>query len=263
MRPIQPSIHRKRVLMTGAAGRLGSVLRERLAGRYDFVFLTHQPAPFPSIVADITDLSAIAPAFKGIDAVVHLAAKARLDTPWDSVNSVNILGTYNVFEASRQGGVSQVVFASTSHVVGMYERDWGPDSYRLDDLRVLDESTPIRPDSLYALSKVFGEALARYYADRFELRVVCLRIGSVRDDDDPRSPTVAGYFHWLDLTDAQSYDRIRATWLSKRDCAELFAAALESPERWAVVFGTSDNPRQLWDLRRARELGYHPRDRAP
>lgn len=258
-----PEGPRRKVLVTGAAGKLGTVLREHLGSRHDFVWMTHGPAPFPSVVADITDLEAIVPTFEGIDAVVHLAAVARMDTSWEEALAANIVGAYNVFEACRRAGVEQVVFASSSHVVGMYEKVWGPDAYDIDDPRVIDEDTAVRPDSIYGVSKVFGEGLARFYADRFGIRVICVRIGSVRADDDPRSPTVPGYFRWLDLDDEQSYQRIRATWLSKRDCAGLFAAALDSGAGWAVVFGSSDNPRQLWDLGGARAIGYEPQDRAP
>jgi nucleoside-diphosphate-sugar epimerase len=254
---------RKRVLITGAAGRLGTILRAHLAGKYDVAALTHKPAGFPSYVADITDLASLLPAFHRIDAVIHLAAAAKLDSAWADVLASNIIGTYNVFEAARQCGVELVVFASSNHVTGMYEVEWGPGAYALDDQRLIDESSPVRPDSLYGVSKVFGEALGRYYVDRYGLRAICLRIGSVRSDDDPRSPTVAGYFSWLTLTAEESYDRLRATWLSKRDCAQLFEKALEAPDRFAVAYGTSANPRIIWDLRKARELGFDPVDKAP
>lgn len=253
----------KRMLITGAAGKIGSVLVEHFKDRYDLVLLTHREAPFESIVADIADLDAIAPAFEGVDLVIHLAAKAKLNSPWPGVLSTNIIGTYNVFEAARLASVDLVVFASTHHVVGMYEAEWAPSVYDLDDPRTIDETSPVRPDSLYAVSKVFGEALAKLYVEKFDLRAICLRIGAVRDDDDPRSDSIPGYFTWLNLTDEESYARIRAIWLSKRDCVALFEAAIESPIDWGIAYGTSNNPRQIWDLSAAREIGYEPQDGAP
>ena len=116
----------RRVLVTGAEGTIGTAVREHLADRYELTSLTLTPQEFPSHVADIADLDAILPAFENVDAVVHLAASAALETPWDDVLHNNIVGTYNVFEAARQAGVSRVVFASSNHVVGMYEMDGAP-----------------------------------------------------------------------------------------------------------------------------------------
>ena len=135
----------------------------------------------------------------------------------------------------------------------------------LDDQRVLDGRTEVRPDSDYGASKAFGEALGRMYADRFGMRVVCLRIGSVLPDDDPAGPwplAGAGWMPWL--TDADRRARIRATWLSHRDCAELVRCALEADVRFVIAYGVSDNTRRFWSLDVARDiLGFAPVDRAP
>jgi NAD+ dependent glucose-6-phosphate dehydrogenase len=256
---------KQRVLVTGASGVIGTAVREYLADRYELHALTHRPADFPSHVADIADLEAILPAFAGMDAVVHLAASASVATPWEDVLHNNLIGTYNVFEAARRQGVKAVVFASSNHTIGGYELDGAPGIYALDDPRVYDHTVEVRPDSLYGVSKVYGEALGRYYHEAFGLRVYNLRIGSVRADDDPRSPAVRDGSFWLDLTPEQKEDRLRATWLSRRDCAELIAACLDATDvGWAVVYGISDNPRQFWDLSHGKELlGWTPRDRAP
>ena len=158
--------------------------------------------------------------------------------------SSNIVGTYNVFEAARLARVDRVVFASSNHVVGMFEVDSGPSLYRLNDRRMIDHREEVRPDSLYGTSKVFGEALGRYYAEHHDMSVVCLRIGSVLPDDDPDGPSVAEGSGWLGLSVADRYRRLRATWLSQRDCGRLVASALDAEVGWAVVFGTSANPRQ-------------------
>ncbi len=258
------SVNRPRVALTGATGIIGTALREHLDG-YEIRALSRRPVDFPHVLADITDQESLVQAFDGVDAVVHLAAAATVEAPWDDVLSNNIIGTYNVFEAARRAGVDLVVYASSNHVIGMYELDAAPRLYALDDPRVYDEDVENRPDSLYGVSKIFGEALGRFYADRHELRVICLRIGSVRRDDDPRSPDIAGSASWLDITTEQAYERLRATWLSKRDCVQLVQRCLEAKHiEWAVVYGVSNNPRLFWDLTRAREvLGFDPRDAAP
>jgi nucleoside-diphosphate-sugar epimerase len=216
-------------------------------------------------VGDIRDLATIRPAFAGVDAVVHLAAASSVDAPWDDVLADNITGTYNVFEAAREHGVRKVVFASSNHVVGMYEVEGAPAIYDLADRRLCEPLTPVRPDSLYGVSKVFGEALGRLYADRHGMDVVCLRIGSVREDDDPtRGQAGRPFAPFPELTEAQSRHRLRAAWLSHRDCAQLIQRALDAPVHWAVVFGVSNNPRRFWDLQGARDLlGYDPIDAAP
>ncbi|MEA2530080.1 MAG: dependent glucose-6-phosphate dehydrogenase [Thermomicrobiales bacterium] len=256
---------KQRVLVTGASGVIGKAVRDHLSDRYELHALTHRPAEFPSHVADVADLDAIQPAFEGTDAVVHLAASASVATPWEDILHNNLIGTYNVFEASRRAGLKTVIFASSNHTIGMYETDGAPAIYALDDPRVYDHTAELRPDSLYGVSKVYGEALGRYYHELHGLRVYNLRIGSVRADDDPRSPSVPDGSFWLDLTPEQKYDRLRATWLSQRDCADLIAACLDADDvGWAVVYGISDNPRQFWDLSHAREvLGWTPKDGAP
>ena len=250
-----------RVLVTGAEGTIGTALRAHLGDRYELVSLTLTPQEFPSHVGDIADLEAIRPAFENVDAVVHLAASASLEAPWDDVLHNNIVGTYNVLEAARQARVSRVVFASSNHVVGMYELDGAPAIYDVEDERCYDHTAEIRPDSLYGVSKAYGEALARMYMERYGLRVFCLRIGAVRANDDPGAPEPTPL---IDLDADGQRNRLRAVWLSQRDCAELIAACLEADVTWAVVYGVSANPRRFWDLDHARELlGWEPQDSAP
>jgi NAD+ dependent glucose-6-phosphate dehydrogenase len=252
----------RRILVTGAEGVIGTAVREHLAGRYELTSLTLTEQAFPSHVADISDLDAIRPAFEGVDAVVHLAASAELETPWGDVLRNNIVGTYNVFEAARLAGATRVVFASSNHVIGMFELDGAPALYDPDDDRSYDHTAEIRPDSLYGVSKAYGEALGRMYMERHGLRVFCLRIGAVRAHDDPTSPTANPL---IDLDAQGRRNRLRAVWLSRRDCAELIASCLDVEDvSWAVVYGVSSNPRRFWDLTHGRELlGWEPRDSAP
>jgi NAD+ dependent glucose-6-phosphate dehydrogenase len=252
----------QRVLITGADGVIGRVIRDRLPSHFDLRLLTHRPSARPSHVAPIEDIDAIQPAFREVDAVVHLAGESRVDAPWQSVLPANVIGTYNVLEAARRAGVDRVVFASTNHVIGMYEADGAPGIYAPDDGRTFGADVPVRPDSLYGASKVFGEAVGRLYADRYGIRVICLRIGAVTATDDPHDAQPGRPFGPLpELTLVEARQRLAAVWLSHRDCAELVRCALVADVRWAVVYGTSDNPRKLWDLEGARTaLGYVPRD---
>lgn len=254
-----------KVLVTGAAGTIGSAVRRHLGDDYDIVSLTHRPADFPSHVADISDLDAIQPAFEGVDAVVHLAASISVETPWPDIHRDNIVGVYNIFEAAYRAGVKTVVFASSNHTVGMYEFDNKPEVYALDHPLVVDDRVEVRPDSYYGVSKVFGEAMGRYYSDTYGLRVFCLRIGSVRADDDPTSEDAGASSGWLNLTPEQTYERLRATWLSQRDCAHLIERCLANTDiNFGVYYGISNNPRQFWDITKARrEIGYNPQDSAP
>jgi NAD+ dependent glucose-6-phosphate dehydrogenase len=259
--------HVLRVLVTGASGTIGTAVRELLSDRYQLYYLTRTPTEYSNFIADITDLESIQPAFEGMNAVVHLAASSSVEASWDEVLQNNLIGTYNVYEAARHAKVDTVVFASSNHTIGRYEVERAPDLYELDDPHTYDHTVEIRPDSLYGVSKSYGEALGRYYSDMHGLRVFCLRIGSVRDSDDPRDPVLAEASPpLLNLTTSeQRYKRMRATWLSRRDCCELIACCLDNRDlNWAVVYGISNNPRQFWDIGHARRiLGYAPQDRAP
>lgn len=259
----------KTVLITGAEGNIGTRLRAYLAELYRLRSLTRVPvAGLESTVADIADLAAILPAFDGVDAVVHLAASATVDAAWADVLHNNIEGTYNVFEAARQRGVHHVVFASSNHAAGMFESEAAPDLYRRGSGVMVDDRSPLRPDSLYGVSKAYGEALGRYYSESFGLRVHCLRIGSVLVDDDPRSKAIRhgpGPFWLPPMTPEQRLRRYAATWLSHADLARLVDACLRAEHvPFGIYYGVSDNPYRFFSLDNAKaDLGWWPQDAAP
>jgi nucleoside-diphosphate-sugar epimerase len=249
----------KAVVVTGSGGRIGTIVRQALAGRYDFRGIDRVPTPgLPgALVAGLTDFDTILPAFQGADAVVHLAADPR-HTPeiwWDTLIPDNVVATANVYEAARRGGVRRVVFFSSMHVCGLYENDppWSRiaagDYAGLDpaDVPLVTAAMPTRPDGPYAVSKVFGESLGQYYAEAYRMEVVVVRLGTVGRDDGPGA-------------DARSF----VSWLSHRDLAHLTERALEAPGvTYEVVFGASDNTWKIYDTPRARTaLGYAPRDNA-
>src|SRR5439155_18665701 len=126
------------------------------------------------VQADLADRAAVEHLLAGVDAVIHFGG-ISLDAPFDELVQANILGLYNLYRAVHRHGVRRVIYASSSHVVGYYRRS-----------EVIDSEAPPRPDSLYGVSKCFGEALSRYYFDRFGIECVCLRIGS--SFPEPRDP---------------------------------------------------------------------------
>ncbi|SNR87546.1 uronate dehydrogenase [Geodermatophilus saharensis] len=228
------------VLLTGAAGQIGTVLRAGLPERgwavrsLDTAEVAAPRAGEETVVADVTDLDATTAAARGAAAVVHLAGVSTEST-WAAVSHANVEGTYCVLESARRAGVGRVVLASSNHATGFTERPAsGP---------LREDATPPRPDTYYGVSKVAGEALGALYADRYGLDVVCLRIGT----QAPEPPSL----------------RALATWLSPRDAVSLVHAALSAPSPgFRVVWGVSANTRGWWDLTAARALGYEPADDA-
>jgi uronate dehydrogenase len=228
------------ILITGAAGQVGTVLRARLArpGRVlrllDVTPLAQPPGPAEeSVTASVTDMAAVTAACGGADAVVHLGGIPTEDA-WAPILEVNINGTYTVFEAARRAGVPRVVFASSNHAVGFTPRAGFP---------AADGAAPV-PDTYYGVSKAAGEALAALYARRYDLDAICVRILSCFDR--PRTP------------------RMLATWLSPDDAGRLFEACLTAPAPgFRVIYGVSANTRGGWvSLDGARALGYEPHDDA-
>lgn len=243
-----------RILVTGMSGLIGGALRTRLEGQYPLRALNRRHIPgVPCHRGDIADLGAIEPAFKDIDVVVHLAAAAGGGEPWESVLRHNLIGTYNVFEAARRAGVKRVIFASSGATVTGYEREEPYASLvagryaGLTSWPMLTHETPLRPAALYGVSKAYGEALARQYADEHGLSILSLRIGRVNAEDRPRST------------------RDFSVWLSQRDVVQILERAIGAPAdlRSGVFFATSDNRWGYRDLTHARTvLGFVPEDHA-
>ena len=238
---------RRRVAVTGGTGLIGRVLADRLSDRYDLRLLGRDDA-------DITDLDELERAFDGMDAVVHLAATAAVDSAWEAVRDLNLAGVYHAYEAARRAGVHRVVFASSNHAVGMYQ--WDDRFADPGAPTTVSVREPVRPDSLYGASKVWGEALGRYYVERHGLSVVCLRIGWVTRDDEPPTPT-----HPSRKEPMHVAERATGMWLSHRDCASLIAAAVDADVDYTIVHGVSDNDGRWLGLDEAADrLGWRPQD---
>jgi len=233
---------KKKVLITGAAGRIGSRLWARFKDRYDLRLMFHNKIPQTAegedtIIADIKNFDQMLKACDNVDAVIHLA----LTREENEVKSMmaNIRGTYNVLEAARQCGVKTFVYGSTNHVMGMYEKNGCSD---------IKPELPVRPDGLYGAGKAAGEALCRYYSDNFDMSVFCIRIGSAIDSEVPagRGP------------------RILSTWFSYNDMAQMIGLCIDATNiKFGTFFGISGNTRRFWNISNAVEiLGYAPEDDA-
>jgi uronate dehydrogenase len=243
------------VLVTGMSGLIGRALRKLMEGRYDLRALNRSAVEgLPCHRADIGELGAIEPAFAGVDTVVHLAAAlGSASPPWERMLQNNVTGTYNVLEAARKAGVKRVVFASSGATISAIEQDKPYSDLvagRYEGLTswpILTHLSPVRPQGLYGVSKVWGEALGRHYSDAHGLSVVCVRIGRVHAEDRPLSA------------------RDFSVWCSQRDIVRLLEHAVAAPEsvRYDIVFGTSRNRWGYRDLEHPRAvLGWEPLDAA-
>lgn len=233
---------RQRILITGPAGRIGPhilpLLREHFALRLLDVRPLKTEGDDEVVQADIADFDALKKACEGTGAVVHLAAISDEADFMSHLLPMNVVGTYNVFEAARQTGVKKVVFASTGQAVLHYPKgEW------------VTPEMPPRPWTTYACTKLFGEALARLYSDRDGMSMIVLRICYFRSYDDP-------------LLKLPGHD-VQREWVSPRDLAQLITKCLRSEVKFGIFFGVSNNTGRFWDISNAQNLvGYEPQDNA-
>jgi uronate dehydrogenase len=229
----------KRILLTGAAGGIGRVVRAGLLGKYELLrcmdIAPQTPAgPGEEIVqCDLRDMHGLEQAMQGIDCVIHLAGVPVEDT-WEKILPANIEGCYNAYDAAWRMGVKRFIFASSNHAIGYHRR-----------AKFIDNTVEPRPDSRYGVSKVFGEAVGRLYADKHGLQVACLRIGSFRLTNKPED------FRQLN------------TWISHRDMVQLVECCIDHTGfHFEVLYGVSNNLRNRWDNSNVGHMGYQPKDNA-
>lgn len=223
------------LLLTGAAGGLGKDLRDLLSANCDVLRLSDRRDCGPArageevVIADLADAVAVSEMVRGVDAIVHLGG-ISVESAFAPILQANILGLFNLYEAARQHGVKRVVFASSNHVTGYYRQS-----------ETITVNDPPRPDSLYGVSKAFGEDLSRFYFDRYGIETACVRIGSSFPEPKDR--------------------RMLATWLSTGDLHRLITACLTTPVLGhSIIFGMSNNAVTWWDNAGARHVGYVPQD---
>ncbi len=224
-----------RILLTGAAGGLGTALRPLLKSNCNMLRLS-DVLEFGAcqeneeiMLADLANSAQVFEMLRDVDAVVHMGG-ISVEGPFGPILQANILGAYNLYEAARMHGVKRVVFASSNHVTGFYSQ-----------AQTITADDPPRPDGLYGLSKAFGEDLSRFYFDRYGIETACLRIGSSFPKPKDR--------------------RMLATWLSYADLHRLITACLATPAMGhSIIFGASNNSVSWWDNSRAKHVGFHPQD---
>jgi uronate dehydrogenase len=225
----------KRILLTGAAGGIGRVLRDRIKPWADVVRLSDlgdlgEAREGEEIVqCDLADKAAVLAMMEGVDVVLHFGGLSTEYT-FEEIMQANILGTYNLYEAVHKCGVKRVVFASSNHTIGFY-----PTTTKID------ANDPVRPDTFYGVSKCFGETLSRYYFDRLGIETVCIRIGAAFPKPGNKRSLVT-YFSYDDLV-----EMLRCS---------LFAGRVGH----TIAFGVSDNPIKWWDNSQAGHLGFQARD---
>ncbi|MGI4838873.1 MAG: NAD-dependent epimerase/dehydratase family protein [Janthinobacterium lividum] len=225
-----------RLLLTGAAGGLGKVLRERLKPYANILRLSdiaEMPAATSAheevVRCDLADKQAVDQLVEGVDAILHFGGVST-EHSFETILGANICGTFHIYEAARRHGVKRVIFASSNHVIGFHQQT-----------ETLDAHCLRRPDSYYGLSKSYGEDLASFYFDRYGIETVSVRIGS----SFPEPQNV----------------RMLATWFSYDDLVQLMERALYASDvGHTVVYGVSDNKAGWWDNRYAAHLGYKPKD---
>jgi uronate dehydrogenase len=227
----------KKLVLTGAAGRLGSYLREPLSKMCEELISTDIAEDIGTLYpnerfaqADIAVYDQIAPLLEGADMVVHFGAIVD-EKPFEELLGPNFVGSYNIWEAAYQHGLKRVVYASSIHAVGMHKK---ADFIGID--------APHKPDTFYGLAKCFSEDLASMYWDKRGLEAACLRILSCAQVNNPRA---------------------LGSWLSYDDLIQLVTRAIDTPSvGFSVVYGVSNNDRAPVDNAKASFLGYRPKDNA-
>jgi uronate dehydrogenase len=240
LQPSRPaSAHERvqRLLLTGAAGTLGRILRPRLQSSCRQLLLSDRisigalAAHEAEHVCDLADRAAIARLLQGVGAVVHLGG-VSVENPFELIAPSNLHGVFNLYEAARLNGCKRVVFASSNHAIGCYEQG-----------RQLSVGDKPRPDGYYGVSKLFGENMAQLYWDRYGIETVSLRIGSATPEPEDR--------------------RALSTWLSLDDLERLVRAALFAPDVGCLtVYGVSANTARWWSDEGWDRIGYVPQDNA-
>ena len=238
--------------LTGANGTVGRVLLQGLQDSYEITAFTRRPVDFPSVQVNFDQATEVEGAFDGLEAVIHLAADPSPKANWESVRNHNVEGMYQTIEACRRSGVKRLIFASTNHTQHGNTIQTTPETLdptrrihmRLDD--------PPNPDSLYAVSKLFGEQLGKLYSESYGLEFIGLRIGWITPQDDATL-----------MRGTASEDYLRAMFLSHRDCIAAHRCALEVETRYLLAYVVSNNGRRVFDLEQTRlGLGFVPQDDA-
>ncbi len=245
-------IKKQRVGITGANGTIGRVLLDGLKSEYELTAFSRRKVDFPTNIVNFDCPEEVMGKFEGLDAIIHLAADPSPLAPWESVRRHNVEAMYQVVEECVRSNVKRLVFASTNHTMHGHTILTSPETLdATKSVRMKLSDTP-NPDSLYAVSKLFGENLGKLYSEKWGLEFISLRIGWMIKQDDP---TV--------MRDTPSEDYMRAMFLSQRDCIQAHVKALEVKSNFLIAFVVSNNGRRVFDLEETKiNLGFDPKDDA-
>lgn len=234
---------RRKVLVTGAAGRIGSYFCRHSCDRYELTLMDHPDVDCSHIQeygrvvkAKLEDRAALESCFGGQDTIVHLAANPNEHASWEELLSPNIIGTYNAFMAAKAASCRRLIYASSIHAVGGYPAD-----------QQVQADEPVNPPDLYGVTKCFGEALGRYMAEQQGLSTIVIRIGAFQPPEEARKPAGIGM---VDM------------WISPRDMNHLLGCCIDNENLlFAILHGLSNNRFNRMSIWEARELvGYQPQD---
>ncbi|HVV60761.1 MAG TPA: NAD(P)-dependent oxidoreductase, partial [Pseudolabrys sp.] len=227
----------QKILVTGAAGGIGTRMRKLLKGVYPSIRWSDIKKPDDLtagesfMTCDLANFAEVERIVAGVDGIVHFGGYS-IEGPWETILNSNIIGCYNLFEAAYRANVKRVVFASSNHAVGFYPRS-----------RKIGVDVTVRPDSRYGVSKAFGEAIGALYADKHGMRVTCIRIGN--------------------FGDAPIDKRRLSIWVKPEDLVQLVRIGLEHADiRFEIFYGVSDNAASWWDNSNAKRFGYKPQGQA-
>jgi nucleoside-diphosphate-sugar epimerase len=230
------------ILLIGGAGVVGQVIRSRLPATFVVLDLQERMDRLPYerwITGSVSDPYVVSQAVEGVDAIVHLATGA---SDWEGLLQADMLGLKSVGEAAVAAGVPRLVYASTNHTVGMVEREAHAHGKGLP----YPVDAPVRPDSLYGVAKSFGEALCRYFAETTPLSTSCLRIGTVRLDDDPDTCAKEPYFDYVPGGRSAVQQRLKRTWLYHDDLVRILDEELDASDKFRLRFAFSDPEDPYW-----------------
>jgi nucleoside-diphosphate-sugar epimerase len=251
-REVGMAANKPKVLITGANGLIGSLVRRDLSDKYQFSGLSrHAVEGIPYTVASVTDLDAVRSAVAGQDMVLHLAGETRNDDVWEDHFNVTAGGTVNVFRAAAEAAVRRVVFMSTGSTMCGWEWDDSLPYGKLargewDDVadwEMLDYRTPPRPDSPYGCAKLLGEAVARWFSDRTPMSALVIRLGAVLRSNRPE---LIRHF---------------PGYLAQEDAVQMVDKCLSAPDdvKFGIFDAISENSRRWRDTSPAKEiLGWRP-----
>ena len=245
-------IKKQRVGITGANGTIGRVLLDGLKSEYELTAFSRRKVDFPTNIVNFDCPEEVMGKFEGLDAIIHLAADPSPLAPWESVRRHNVEAMYQVVEECVRSNVKRLVFASTNHTMHGHTMLTSPETLdATKSVRMKLSDTP-NPDSLYAVSKLFGENLGKLYSEKWGLEFISLRIGWMIKQDDP---TV--------MRDTPSEDYMRAMFLSQRECVQAHVKALEVKSNFLIAYVVSNNGRRVFDLEETKiNLGFDPKDDA-